>query len=120
MNNTSTETNKMRALIVEALQDVKAEEIITLDLRKLDDTVSDFYIVCHGNSNTQVMALADAVYKKVKDEMRLFPKAQEGKESAQWMILDYFDVVVHIFYKEAREYYQIEELWSDAKTIQHA
>lgn len=119
MKKITKETKVLKDLIVEALLDLKGENVLTLDLRKLDDTVTDYYIVCHGNSNTQVAALSDAVYKKVKDQTGALPKAQEGKASANWVILDYFDVVVHIFYKEAREYYQLEELWSDAKTIEH-
>lgn len=119
MKKINKETKQLNNLIVEALQDLKAEQIITLDLRELDDTVADFYIVCHGNSNTQVSALSDAVYQKVKDEIGELPKAQEGKASANWIILDYFDTVVHIFHKEAREYYQLEELWNDAETIAH-
>lgn len=119
MKKLKKETKILKDLIVEALLDLKGEEVLTLDLRKLEETVTDFYIVCHGNSHTQVAALSDAVYKKVKDEIGLLPKAQEGKASAHWVILDYFDVVVHVFYKESREYYQLEELWSDAKTEEH-
>lgn len=119
MKKLTKETKTLKNLIIEALLDLKGEEVLSLDLRKLDESVTDFYIVCHGNSTTQTSALSDAVYKKIKDEMGLLPKAQEGKTSANWIILDYFDVVVHIFYKEARAYYQLEELWSDAKTEEH-
>lgn len=119
MKKLDKETKKLKELIVDGLLDVKGEEVMTLDLRKLDDVITDFYIVAHGTSNTQVNALADSVYKKVKDELGILPKAQEGKVEANWIILDYFDVVVHVFHKEAREYYQLEELWSDAKTVEH-
>jgi len=113
------ETKLLKNLVIEALKDIKAEEIIELDLRKIDEAVTDYFIVCHGTSNTQVSALSDSVFKKVKDELSIFPKAQEGKVSGNWIILDYFDVVVHIFHKEAREYYQLEELWNDAKTVEY-
>ncbi len=119
MKKLSKETKKLKELVIEALLDIKGEEVLTLDLRKLDDVITDFYIVGHGTSNTQVSALSDSVYKKVKDELGILPKAQEGKISGNWVILDYFDVVVHIFHKEAREYYQLEELWSDAKIVEH-
>ena len=117
MKKLNKETKKLKELIVEALSDIKGEEIVALDMRKLDESVSDFFIIAHGTSHTQVGALSDSVFKKIKDELGLFPKAQEGKISGNWVILDYFDVVVHIFHKEAREYYQLEELWSDAKTV---
>jgi len=113
------ETKLLKNLVIEALKDIKAEEIIELDLRKIDEAVTDYFIVCHGTSNTQVSALSDSVFKKVKDELSIFPKAQEGKVSGNWIILDYFDIVVHIFHKEAREYYQLEELWNDAKTVEY-
>lgn len=119
MKKISKETKQLNKIIVEALLDMKAEEVITLDLRELEESVTDFYIVCHGNSTTQVSSLADTVYRKVKEEMGLTPKAQEGKAFANWILLDYFDVVVHVFHKEAREYYQLEELWNDAETIEH-
>jgi len=115
----SKETKELKKHVIDALLDVKAENLVSLDLRKLDDVITDFFIICHGNSNTQVNALSDAVFKKVKDEMGLMPKAQEGKVTGNWVILDYFDIVVHVFHKEAREYYQLEELWSDAKRTEH-
>ena len=113
------ETKKLKEIIVEALMDIKGEDVITMDLRKLEDVITDYFVVANGTSHTQVGALSDSVFKKVKDELGLMPKAQEGKISGNWIILDYFDVVVHIFHKEAREYYQLEELWSDAQTIEH-
>lgn len=119
MKKINKETKQLNNLIVEALLDLKAEEVITLDLRALEETVTDFYIICHGNSTTQVSALSNHVYQKIKDATGLMPKAQEGKAAANWILLDYFDVVVHIFHKDAREYYQLEELWNDAITIEH-
>lgn len=119
MKKINKETKQLNNIIVEALLDLKAEQVITLDLRELEESVTDFYIVCHGNSTTQVSSLSDSVYRKVKEELGLMPKSQEGKTSANWVLLDYFDVVVHIFLKDAREYYQLEELWNDAETIEH-
>lgn len=119
MKRIKKETKILKELVIEALQDIKAEEIIELDLRNIEEAVSDHFIICHGTSNTQVGALSDSVFRKIKDELSLFPKSQEGKVSGNWIILDYFDVVVHIFHKEAREYYQLEELWNDAKTVEY-
>jgi ribosome-associated protein len=109
----------LKKMVIDTILDKKGHEVLELDLTNLTDAVADFFIVCHGDSHTQVNAIADAIYKKVKDELNLTPKGQEGKANAEWIILDYFDVVVHIFYKETREYYQLEELWSDALTLEH-
>lgn len=112
-------TEELKNAVIEAILDIKGHEVLELDLRDLTDAVSDYFIVCHGDSNTQVNAIANSVYKKIKDQYNLLPKSQEGKQNAEWIILDYFDVVVHIFYKETRQYYQLEELWSDAVTVEH-
>ena len=110
---------ELKKIVIDAILDKKGHEVMELDLTNLTDAVADYFIVCHGDSHTQVNAIADAVYKKVKDELNLMPKGQEGKKNAEWIILDYFDVVVHVFYKETREYYQLEELWSDALAVEH-
>lgn len=110
---------ELKKIVIDAILDKKGHEVMELDLSNLTDAVADYFIVCHGDSHTQVNAIADAVYKTVKDELDLIPKGQEGKANAEWIILDYFDVVVHVFYNETREYYQLEELWSDAVTLEH-
>lgn len=115
----TTNSELLKKIVVEAILDTKAEEVVELDLRNISDSVADFFIICHGNNTTQVSGIADAVYKTVKEETGQTPQGQEGKANAQWVILDYFDVVVHIFYKETRQYYQLEELWSDAIAIEH-
>ena len=106
-------------MVIEAILKIKGKEVVDLDLSNLSDAVADHFIVCHGDSSTQVNAIADNVYKEVKDALGLLPKGQEGKANAEWIILDYFDVVVHVFYNETREYYQLEELWSDAISEEH-
>lgn len=115
----ATSSELLKKIVVEAILDTKAEEVLELDLRNITDSVADFFVICHGNNTTQVASISDAVYKTVKEEIGQIPQGQEGKTNAQWVILDYFDVVVHIFYKETRQYYQLEELWSDAITIEH-
>lgn len=112
-------SDELKKIVVDAILDKKGNEVLELDLRNLEASVADYFIVCHGNSTTQVAAIADNVYKEVKDKLGIFPKGLEGKGNAQWIILDYFDVVVHVFYNETREYYQLEELWSDALAVEH-
>ena len=83
-------------------------------MRHLDDSPTDFFIICEGDSNTQVKAISDNIYKRIKDEGNLLPSHYEGQQNALWILLDYFDIVVHVFYKETRTFYQLEDLWSDA------
>ena len=101
-------------LVVDGLQDKKGKNIVKLDLRHLDDAPTDFFIICEGDSNTQVKALSDGVYGKVKQELGMIPTHVEGQQNSLWILVDYFDVVVHVFYHETRKYYELEELWSDA------
>jgi ribosome-associated protein len=101
--------------IIDALEDVKAEDIQILDLREIENSVCSYFIVCSGNSNTQVNALAGSVQKKVSKALKEKPFHVEGTETAEWVLLDYINVVVHIFQRTVREYYDIESLWGDAK-----
>lgn len=117
--NTQNSSEELKNIVLKTMIDKKASEIVELDLRNLEDTVADYFIVCHANSTTQVTAIAEAIYQDVKKTLGILSKGQEGKANAQWVILDYFDIVVHVFLKETREYYQLEELWSDAVTIEH-
>lgn len=112
-------SEELKKIVVDAILDKKGNEVLELDLRNIEASVADYFIVCHGNSTTQVNAIADSVYKEVKDKLGLIPKGQEGKQNATWIILDYFDIVVHVFFNETREYYQLEELWSDAIAVEH-
>ena len=112
-------SSELKKIVVEAILDKKGLEVIELALTKLTDAVADYFIVCHGTNTTQVGAIADSVYKDAKDKLSLFPKGQEGKANGEWIILDYFDIVVHVFLNETREYYQLEELWSDALSVEH-
>lgn len=100
--------------IVEAMQDKKAENIVKLDLRETGSSVADFFIICHGNSNVQVDAITTGVERDTRDKLKEKPWRKEGFQNAQWIILDYVNVVVHVFYEEARNYYKLEELWGDA------
>lgn len=101
--------------IIEAIQDTKGEDIKLLDLTHIENSVADYFIICSANSNTQVSAIAGNVEKKVRNELKDRPWHVEGAENAMWVLVDYVSVVVHIFQKHIREYYDIEDLWSDAK-----
>ncbi len=101
--------------IIEAIQDVKGEDITLLDLTNIENSVAEAFIICSGNSNTQVSAIAGSVERKVRNEIQDRPWHVEGSDNAVWILVDYVSVVVHIFQKHIREYYDIEELWADAK-----
>src|SRR6056300_232412 len=100
--------------IILGIENVKGENIHQLDLRELDNTPCDFFIVCSGNSNTQVSAIVNSVQKTVSKALHEKPLHTEGLEVAEWVLIDYVNVVVHVFQKKTREYYNIEELWGDA------
>ncbi|MEO5790103.1 MAG: ribosome silencing factor [Gelidibacter sp.] len=102
--------------ILEGIEDVKGKEIKILDLRDIENTVCDYFIICEGNSNTQVNAIVNAVQKKVSKTLKDHPWHVEGSENAEWVLMDYVNVVVHVFQKHIRQYYDIEGLWGDAKT----
>ena len=118
MRNSKPKLRDSSQLQVEGIEDVKGNEISLLDLRKLENRISDYFIICDGNSNTQVSAIISSVTKKVSKELKDKPWGIEGVENAEWVLLDYVDVVVHVFQKEKREFYDLEGLWGDAKRIE--
>ena len=101
--------------IIEAIQDTKGEDIKLLDLTKIENSAADYFIICSANSNTQVNAIAGNIEKKVRNELKNRPWHGEGTENAMWILVDYISVVVHIFQKHLREFYDLEDLWSDAQ-----
>ncbi len=101
--------------IVEAIQDTKGEDILIFDLTTIENSVAETFIVCSGNSNTQVNAISGNIEKKVRNDLQDRPWHVEGNENALWVLLDYVSVVVHVFQTETRNFYEIEELWGDAK-----
>ncbi|MEK9787270.1 MAG: ribosome silencing factor [Flavobacteriaceae bacterium] len=104
--------------IILGIENVKGEDIHQLDLRELDNTPCDFFIVCSGNSNTQVTAIVNSIQKTVSKKLSEKPFHTEGLDNAEWVLIDYVNVVVHVFQNSIREYYNIEELWGDAKSTQ--
>ncbi|MDA8850957.1 ribosome silencing factor [Flavobacteriaceae bacterium] len=106
--------------IISGVEDVKGIDISLLDLRDIENTVCSYFIVCSGSSNTHVNAIVSSVQKTVSKELREKPFHTEGLENSEWVLIDYVNIVVHVFQKPIREYYNIEELWGDAKTTQIA
>jgi len=106
--------------IILGIENVKGEKINQLDLRELDNTPCDYFIVCSGNSNTQVSAIVNSVLKTVSKALQEKPYHTEGLDNAEWVLIDYVNVVVHVFQNQIRDFYNIEELWGDAKSIQIA
>tara|TARA_B100001057_G_C22311421_1_gene742164 strand:+ start:226 stop:597 length:372 start_codon:yes stop_codon:yes gene_type:complete len=106
--------------IILGIENVKGEKINKLDLRELENMPCDYFIVCSGNSNTQVSAIVNSVLKRVSKALKEKPFHTEGLDNAEWVLIDYVNVVVHIFQNQIREYYNLEELWGDAKSTQIA
>lgn len=115
MTKENTSADQLIATILEGIEDVKGQHINILDLRDIENTVCDYFIVCEGTSNTQINAIVNSVQKKVSKTLRDKPWHIEGSENAEWVLMDYVNVVVHVFQKHIREYYDIESLWGDAK-----
>jgi ribosome-associated protein len=101
--------------IVSAIEEKKGNDIVLMDLRQVDGAVCDFFVICDAGSNTQIKAIADSVVKEVRTNIADRPWHTEGLTNCEWVLLDYSNVVVHIFLKEKREFFKLEELWADAK-----
>lgn len=99
---------------VAGMQDRKAKDICIVDLRNIGNAMCDYFVICHGTSNTNVEAIADSVEDEIRINLKEKPFHKEGKDNSEWILLDYFDVVVHVFQKEKRDFFGLEELWADA------
>lgn len=115
VNNNSVSSEKLSEVVVRGMQEKKASDIVVMDLRKVKNAVADFFVLCSGSSDTQLDAIADSVDEQVYKELKENPWHQEGKSTKEWMLIDYVDVVAHIFKKDKRQFYALEELWGDAK-----
>lgn len=109
----------LNELIIDSIQDIKGKNILKLDLRNLDDASTDYFIICEGDSHVQVKAISDNIYKRLKQEGSTVASHMEGQQQAQWILLDYFTTVVHVFYRETREFYELEDLWGDAVVTEY-
>ena len=101
-------------VIIEGMQENKAKEIVSLNLKEIETAVCDYFIICHGTSNTHVSAIADSVINETIKTLKDKPFNKEGLENGEWILLDYGNVVAHIFQREIRDFYNIEKLWGDA------
>ena len=111
--------SKLFKTILQALTDKKASHIVSLDLRKISEAVADFFVICEASSTTQVKAIADHVEYSVREACKEAPYRHEGTQALQWVLVDYVNVVVHIFQPETRKFYRLEEMWSDASVLEH-
>jgi ribosome-associated protein len=118
MTQKNTSPDQLISTVIAGIEDIKGKEITILDLRELENTVCDYFIICEGTSNTQVNALVNSIQKKVSKELKDNPWHVEGSDNAEWVLIDYVNVVVHVFQKHIRAYYDIESLWGDAKITQ--
>lgn len=107
--------DQLIAHIIKGIEEVKGNDIDILDLREIENTVCDYFIICNGSSNTQVNAIVNSVQKTVSKALKDKPWHIEGSDNSEWVLMDYVNVVVHVFQKHIREYYDIESLWGDAK-----
>jgi len=114
-----TRSSKIIKTIIAAIQEKKGETVISLDLRKINEAVADFFIVCEASNQPQIRAIADNVQNQVKDKCCEHPYHDEGYQKLQWVLLDYVNVVVHIMLPENRKFYKLEEMWSDAIKTEH-
>ncbi|AQR77486.1 ribosome silencing factor [Paenibacillus larvae] len=112
----SVTPEKVMTRLVQAVEDKKAMDVVTLDLRGIS-LIADYFVICHGNSDTQVQAIATEA-KKLADELGIPVKGLEGFDNARWVLIDLGDVILHVFHRDEREYYNIERLWSDAKVVE--
>lgn len=114
MTKTKYTNDQLLSLILHGIEEVKGTDISIFDLRKIDTAVCDYFVICTGNSNTQVNAITQSVQKVVSKEVHEKPWHVEGTDNAEWVLMDYVSIVVHVFQKHIREYYNIEDLWGDA------
>ena len=114
-----TRNSKIFKTVINAIHEKKGEKIISLDLRKIPEAVSDFFVICEASNNTQLKAIADSVEMEVKQKCGENPYKHEGRQGEQWILIDYVNIVVHIMLPEPRKFYQLEEMWSDAPLTEH-
>jgi len=114
-----TRNSKILKTIIHSIQEKKGERLVSLDLRKIPEAVTDFFVICEATNNIQLKAIADFVEMDVKKKCGELPYKQEGRETQQWILIDYVNVVVHIMMPEPRKFYQLEEMWNDAPIMEH-
>ena len=108
-------TEEVLSIIVETMLEAKAQGVTSLDMRELQSAVTDYFVICNAQSKTQVNAIAEKVIDNVRNKLHVHVYHEEGFENSEWILLDYIDVVVHIFLTEKRDFYKLEDLWADAE-----
>jgi ribosome-associated protein len=116
MVNKEESANNLLEEIIRGIENVKGEDIQKMDLREIENTPCEFFVICSANSNTQVTAIVNSIQKTVSKALLEKPFHTEGLEVAEWVLIDYVNIVVHVFQKQTRKFYNIEELWGDAKS----
>jgi len=114
-NKVLNESTYISELAIFGIQEKKGNEIVRLDLRNINSSVSDYFVICHADSSTQVKAIANSIEEEIFKATQQEPWRKEGLEYGEWILLDYIDVVVHIFRTDKREFYGVEDLWGDAE-----
>ncbi len=114
-NKIALESTSISEFAIQGIQEKKGNEIVRLDLRNIHSSVADYFIVCHADSTTQVKAIAHSVEEEIFKALKIEARRKEGIQHGEWILLDYIDVIVHIFKTDKREFYGIEELWGDAE-----
>jgi len=114
-NKSINESSHISELAVYGIQEKKGNDIIRLDLRNIHSSVADYFVICHADSATQVRAIANSVEEEIYKVLKIDAIRKEGLQNGEWILLDYFDVVIHIFRTDKREYYGVEDLWGDAE-----
>lgn len=109
------QTNVLVKKITEGIQEKKGKRIIVADLTSIDDTICKYFVICQGNSPSQILAIVDSIKEHVRKETKEKPEDIDGQRNAQWIAMDYADVLVHVFLPEVRDFYDLEHLWADAK-----
>ena len=115
MHKTKASADELITLILHGIEEVKGLDTNLLDLREIENTVCDYFIICNGTSNTHVNAIVNSIQRTVREAIQDKPWHVEGSDNAEWVLLDYVNVVVHVFQSQTREFYDIEGLWGDAK-----
>jgi ribosome-associated protein len=108
-------TTQLQELVIHGMREKKAQDITIIDLKGIKNAVADYFIICSGNSDTQVDAITDSIENEVYKITAQNPWHKEGKQNNEWVLLDYVDVVAHVFVKDKRKFYNLEDLWGDAK-----
>ena len=114
-----TKSSKIIKTIIQAIQQKKGENIISLNLRKIPEAVADFFIICEAGNQPQIRAIAENIERKVKEKCEENPWHHEGYNTLQWVLLDYVNVVVHVMQSDTRKFYKLEEMWSDGVAAEH-